>query len=301
MNRISRTREDQTRRAAATRELRNIRTIYERVGPRRERSFRWPPHFHPDLEVMSAPVGVTGDVWIGGTRYRIRGNDFLAIPPMSIHSFDLAMTGKAQAIIVQFDTKHLVRELQKTSQSSAQNIMESIGNVSADHHESADMLHGMIAQLSMDAPVRDPGAGPAENIKAGANDLALVHRIIAHLLSSGTSASPIVFDDTIRGVVEYISHNFLKELYIDDIARHCGLSRPTLFRRFKKHCGMTVVDFINFLRIQHAQWLMEHQGKNVSEACYGSGHESLAHFSRLFKRFVGITPKKWSMSNRMQT
>ena len=160
------------------------------------------------------------------------------------------------------------------------------------------MLNGLLAQLSMENPQRDPENEAVENIRAGANDLAIVHRIIAHLLSSESRGSRIIYDDTIRGVVEYISDSFLKKLYIDDIVRHCGVSRPTLFRRFKKHCGMTVVDFINFLRVQHAQWLMEQLVKNVSEACYASGHESLAHFSRLFKRFAGVTPKKWSMSNK---
>lgn len=297
MNRIGTSPENTINYDPVTRERRNIRMMYERVGPRGERVFRWPPHFHPDLEVVSAPPGVSGVVLIGGKRHEIHEGSFLAIPPMSIHSFDLSMAGEVQTIIIQFDTTHLVSELRRVSGCTAQQITDSINNVRIDHHEQAEILHGMLVHLSMESPGRDASEAPGLLIQAGANDLAVVHRVIAHLLSTGLQANRIIYDFEIRDVVEYISANFLNNLYIDDIARNCGLSRATLFRRFKKHCGMTILEYVNFLKVQHAQMLMEHKGKNVSEACYASGYESLAHFSRIFTRFVGLPPKKWSLSS----
>jgi len=53
---------------------------------------------------------------------------------------------------------------------------------------------------------------------------------------------------------------------------------------------LTFVQFVNHYRIDKAKKLLMN-GKNVTEACYDCGFESLSYFNRVFKNVTGQNPQ----------
>ena len=63
---------------------------------------------------------------------------------------------------------------------------------------------------------------------------------------------------------------------------------------------LTFVEFLNHYRINHAKNLLI-ANKNVSEACFQSGFESLSYFNRTFKKVVKMNPSAFmkTMNNNL--
>lgn len=99
--------------------------------------------------------------------------------------------------------------------------------------------------------------------------------------SMGSDLSPIG---------EYIQKNYLRKIELDDICSHFGISKSYLCRLFKKQTGVTVVEYINDLRIQYACILLHETELEVNEIWKKCGFGSAQHFNRVFKRVTDETP-----------
>ena len=63
-----------------------------------------------------------------------------------------------------------------------------------------------------------------------------------------------------------------------------------LSRVFSQHEQDTIEHYVIKLRIEKAKELLTYGDKNVSEVAYRIGYSSAAHFSRQFKKIVGVSP-----------
>ena len=63
-----------------------------------------------------------------------------------------------------------------------------------------------------------------------------------------------------------------------------------LSRVFSQHEKDTIEHYLIRLRIEKAKELLTYKDNNVSEVAYKLGYASAAHFSRQFKKLVGISP-----------
>ncbi len=79
------------------------------------------------------------------------------------------------------------------------------------------------------------------------------------------------------------------------LARFAGLSESKLTRLFRQIFGSSVYTYYQTLRMHEAAHLIREQ-LSISEAGYRLGFSNLSHFSRLFKRHYGMTPKRFAMN-----
>ena len=93
-------------------------------------------------------------------------------------------------------------------------------------------------------------------------------------------------------VLDYIDKNYMTVRSTAEIAEENYISVPTLNRIFKKQLHTTPTDFINSKRIKRAKELLE-QGCSVTESSARSGFTNCSYFITLFKKYYGITPKKY--------
>jgi len=119
-----------------------------------------------------------------------------------------------------------------------------------------------------------------------------------HILNDGHPSLQFFLKDKIRmgAIYEYIDANYNRKPDVNIVADKVHLTTPAFCRYFKRQTNMTFTDFVNQYRIDLAKNLMM-QDKNVTEACYAVGFESLSYFNKLFNKIVGINPsdfkKNW--------
>ena len=96
---------------------------------------------------------------------------------------------------------------------------------------------------------------------------------------------------------QFVEMNFQKPIDTVQIANEVNLSLPAFCRYFKKTTKLTYTDFVNQYRVQYAKKLLI-QDKNVTEACFECGFESLSYFNRIFKKFAGESPSEFRKNGR---
>lgn len=95
----------------------------------------------------------------------------------------------------------------------------------------------------------------------------------------------------LAAAVDYIKQNLHKRICIDDLCKKSCMSRQHFFRSFKQEFGITPIEFINQERIKLAKQYLAYSHLSVSEVCYQTGFSSVAYFDRVFKYYVGKSPR----------
>ena len=99
--------------------------------------------------------------------------------------------------------------------------------------------------------------------------------------------------DKLKAVLDYIGQNYAEELTIPMLADLCYFSEYHFMRFFKKHVGITCLEYINSLRLEKAAELFEKGESSVLEVSLAVGFHNLSYFYRVFKRKYGVTPKNY--------
>ena len=108
-----------------------------------------------------------------------------------------------------------------------------------------------------------------------------------------TSSGKQTGGNTIKAAIDYINANFAQPLSLETIASNSYISVNQLCRLFNKYCGTTVVKYITSRRITEAKKMLA-SGKSVTDTAILCGFEDYANFIRVFKKYVGVTPGKYT-------
>src|SRR5579863_7937154 len=124
----------------------------------------------------------------------------------------------------------------------------------------------------------------------------------AELLSVTDEACPAQAAAAIRGglapwqqrnVAAYVAAHIGSTIRIGELARVARLSVGHFFRAFRESFGEPPFAHITTQRIQRAQWLMLNSRASLSQIAFDCGMCDQAHFTRVFRRIVGINPGVW--------
>ena len=95
----------------------------------------------------------------------------------------------------------------------------------------------------------------------------------------------------------FVEDNIEKDISIEDITRHLGLSKATLYRKLREVTDYSPVDLVRLIRLRHAINLIQYEGKDISVAAFESGFNSASYFSRTFQKYYKVAPREWIKQN----
>lgn len=157
----------------------------------------------------------------------------------------------------------------------------------------ADPALERLGQALAVAHSQDPGLG---RIFADSVALAIVARVVANhfqRIESNTRAVTMLPQWRLRRAIAFIDDNLAAPIGLADIARSTGLTRMYFAAQFRRTTGMRPHEYLVRRRIEHAQDLLRSGDGSVLEVAMRCGFRSQAHFTTVFKRFVGDTPHCW--------
>jgi AraC family transcriptional regulator len=94
-------------------------------------------------------------------------------------------------------------------------------------------------------------------------------------------------------VQAYIEKNICESITLEDLAATAGLSRMYFSRQFQAATGISPHEYLLRKRIERAQHRLATTADALAEIGLSVGFQTQAHFSTVFKKFVGYTPLKW--------
>src|SRR5690625_868685 len=115
--------------------------------------------------------------------------------------------------------------------------------------------------------------------------------LIARMAVEARERKPLSTDVHIKRVIEYIHHNYDRDLRISELASAVYLHPSYLQRIFKKRMNMTIMAYITDIRIGKAKMLLSKTDISIADISDFVGINSRQYFSFLFKKTTGQTPQ----------
>lgn len=133
--------------------------------------------------------------------------------------------------------------------------------------------------------------------KLGYEDLTALHLRSILILISRSIQSGNIYDSALAEEISHAMHYFQKkyhtEIHIAEYAASRGMSSSWFIQRFKESTGFSPLQYILKLRIANAQSLLEHTDYTISEIASAVGYSNALYFSRLFHKYMGMSPKEY--------
>ena len=152
-------------------------------------------------------------------------------------------------------------------------------------------LSEMVSQQLLDAveSVRD-GCGQAAR--------AQIERALAIMRSSRelTTSSGVLPEWRARKVKQYIETRLEYPIRVSELARLVGLSPGHFCRQFHQRFGLPPRDYVMLQRMDLAKRHMLSTPEPLCSIALQCGLADQSHFSRVFRRVVGMSPYQWRRS-----
>lgn len=103
----------------------------------------------------------------------------------------------------------------------------------------------------------------------------------------------------IQSVKRYVEDNYSNgNLTLGEVASTTNLNEQYFCAKFHKECGISFVEYLNNVRVENAKHLIV--GTNIKMYKVGEavGYNSIEHFSRVFRKKTGKTPKEYQKANK---
>jgi AraC-like DNA-binding protein len=114
------------------------------------------------------------------------------------------------------------------------------------------------------------------------------------LASAAYRSDPASYVEThINHVLAYIGKNLSQELRETELAELAGQSVSAFSRYFRRHAGLTFVQYVNRLRINLACQLLMAGELSITDICYQVGFNNLSNFNRQFLLLKEMPPSRW--------
>lgn len=94
----------------------------------------------------------------------------------------------------------------------------------------------------------------------------------------------------LRETTNYIYQNYTKDISTTDIANHLFMSPSVFCHTFKRNFGTNFTDYLCEYRINLAIELYRKNRPSLTEIAYTVGFSSYSYFSKMFKKYIGISP-----------
>ena len=182
------------------------------------------------------------------------------------------------------------------------------GSVSGVHHPACfDLLGELPQHLRTDTVVEhlinalsamEIDESESSLVYADAVRLALMTRLIGGFNEGHLAKKPCLSKTPLpkwrlKKAIEYIDEHLSRTIALKDLAAAAGLSRMHFAAQFRAATGLRPREFVLNRRIELSKHLMIETQNSLVDIALTVGFQTQAHFTTVFKRFVGDTPHSW--------
>lgn len=98
---------------------------------------------------------------------------------------------------------------------------------------------------------------------------------------------------SLKNIKSYLDENYSSRISLDDIAEKFFINKFYLTRIFKEQFGVTVLSYLDHVRITHAKQLLRFSDMSIEEIGRSVGIDDPSYFNRVFRKIESITPGEY--------
>ncbi|MBP1755859.1 MAG: two component AraC family transcriptional regulator [Firmicutes bacterium] len=97
----------------------------------------------------------------------------------------------------------------------------------------------------------------------------------------------------VNNAMKYIEQNYLHKITLSEVAEKAYVSQWHLSKLLNRHLGQNFSEILNSVRIKEAQRLLCDPSLRIGDIAERVGFIDMAHFSRVFKKNVGVSANEY--------
>ena len=107
-----------------------------------------------------------------------------------------------------------------------------------------------------------------------------------------------ISENTVEDIKRYIDEHYTENIQLDNICFIFGTNKTSLCKNFKNAYGITILGYINSLKLQESKRLLRQNKLSVTQISERLGFTSIHYFCKFFKKMTGNSPVEYSKSIR---
>lgn len=104
---------------------------------------------------------------------------------------------------------------------------------------------------------------------------------------------------TVEKVVSYITANYFRKVTLAELAQEIYISPYHLLREFKKHMGITPLEYTNMYRLALAKQRLQESDISIEQIALSVGFCNHSYFTKCFREMEGMTPESYRRQFKM--
>ena len=94
-------------------------------------------------------------------------------------------------------------------------------------------------------------------------------------------------------VILYMQDHLTEPISVQQLADMVYVSKSYLSRLFKQKTGVSMMDYLNSLRMESAKAMLVASNMNTEEIAYQTGYHSTKFFYRAFRAYTGMSTREY--------
>lgn len=224
------------------------------------------------------------------TVYYLEKGDLVLIVPGELHHAVYSTDGGCEIMMIYFKKEHINWDMfsEKDNSCFSQEKMHTfMGSIPILYQE--DFVNLLNRMLTENAEIDEYSSGFMR---------CHLHEVLLMLMrySVMNEEEPQLLnsrDADILLATKYIYKNFRKPLTLEEVSAQAALS-PTYFsKKFKQVTGMGFKEYLNFVRLKHAQTALLTTNNTITDIALENGFNDSNYFKDLFKKIYGKSPREF--------
>ena len=269
--------------------IRDIDAITVTRGKRGDFSPKQADHSHNYYEIIFLLSGKCRFL-LKDTVYYLEKGDLVLVIPGELHHSVYSADGGCEILMIYFKKEHINWSMfsdRNTSLFPQENLHSFMGSIPALYQE--DFISLLNRMLAENAGIDEYSTGFMR---------CFLHEALLMLMrySVMNEEDPQLLnarDADILLATKYIYKNYRKPLSLDEVSAQAALS-PTYFsKKFKQVTGMGFKEYLNFVRLKHAQTALLTTNNTITDIALENGFNDSNYFKDLFKKIYGKSPREF--------
>ena len=241
-----------------------------------------PTHFHRSAYEIVFVLSGKLLLYCGEKEHTLYGGDIFFTFPNEIHGTESIPYTPSEIIWMQVCTE-TISDFLYLSSDAADDMKRHLRNIEAPliHTDSKEIITEAkkLAKLVFSQEVSVSKYALANKISH------LLYLLIAQCIEPNRRIS-----EEIQNICFFIDKNICNDITLDELAGRAGMSLSWFKHRFKREVGLPPANYILRLKIKNICEELS-SGASFSELAVKYGFCSSSHFTYVFKKYVGMTPR----------
>jgi two-component system response regulator YesN len=100
-------------------------------------------------------------------------------------------------------------------------------------------------------------------------------------------------DNVVRQASRYVVNHVDEKIGLTIISNYLNISKNYFCSLFKQETGENFLNYVTKIKMQRAKYLLKEKNMRIYEVCNYLGYTDTTYFTKLFKKYIGMTPNDY--------